>query len=248
MGNEARGLMFAGIGLVAVVLLFVLGAIGSDAPLRNPETGALIGDSPFMNGLIAVIMVVFLVTGAAYGFGAGTMKTSTDIIKAIEKATSGLGSLIFLLFILSQFIAYFNYSNIGTLLAISLADSLKTASIHPLLLLLAFILVVALIDILITGAIAKWALFAPIFVPLLLQLGVVPEAVLSAYRIADSPMNVVTPLNPYFALVVVFVQKYNKNAGVGTLVALMIPYVIGLFAVWTVLFVVWFLLGLPWGL
>ncbi len=248
LGNEARGLMFAGIGLIAVVLLFVLGAIGPDAPLRNPETGALIGDSPLMNGLIAVIMVLFLVTGAAYGFGAGTMKRSTDIIKAIEKATAGLGSLIFLLFILSQFIAYFNYSNIGTILAISMADSLKTASIHPLLLLLAFIVVVAIIDILITGAIAKWALFAPIFVPLLLQLGVVPEAVLSAYRVADSPMNVVTPLNPYFALVVVFVQKYNKDAGVGTVVALMIPYVIGLFAVWTVLFVVWFLLGLPWGL
>ncbi len=248
LGNEARGLMFAGVGLGAVVLLFVLGAIGANAPLRNPETGALIGDSPLMNGLIAVIMVLFLVTGAAYGFGAGTMKRSTDVIKAIEKATSGLGSLIFLLFILSQFIAYFNYSNIGTILAVSMADSLKTASIHPLLLLLAFIVVVAIIDILITGAIAKWALFAPIFVPLLLQLGVLPEAVLSAYRIADSPMNVVTPLNPYFALVVVFVQKYNKDAGVGTVVALMIPYVIGLFAVWTLLFVAWFLLGLPWGL
>jgi len=248
LGNETRGLMFAGFGLLAVIVLLVLGCLGPNAPLRNPNTGALIGDSPLMNGLIAVIMILFLVTGAAYGFGAGTMKKSTDIIKAIEKATSGLGSLIFLLFILSQFIAYFNYSNIGTILAISMADSLKTASIPPLFLLLAFIVVVALIDILITGAIAKWALFAPIFVPLLLQLGVAPESVLSAYRIADSPMNVVTPLNPYFALVVVFMQKYNKDAGVGTVVALMLPYVVGMFAVWTLLFVAWFLLGLPWGL
>lgn len=247
-GHEGRGLAFAAFGLVAVIVLLVVGCLGPNAPLRNPDTGALIGDSPLMNGLIAVIMVLFLVTGAAYGFGAGTIKKSTDIIKAIEKATSGLGSLIFLLFILSQFIAYFNYSNIGTILAISMADGLKTASIPPLLLLLAFIVVVALIDILITGAIAKWALFAPIFVPLLLQLGVAPESVLSAYRIADSPMNVVTPLNPYFALVVVFMQKYHKEAGVGTLVALMIPYVIGLFSVWTLLFVLWFLLGLPWGL
>lgn len=248
LGNESRGLVFAGFGFVAVLVLFALATLGREAPLRNPATGALIGDSPFMNGLIAVIMVVFLVAGAAYGFGAGTLKRSTDVIKAIEKATSGLGSLIFLLFILSQFIAYFNYSNIGTILAISMADALKSASIHPLLLLLAFIVVVALIDILITGAIAKWALFAPIFVPLLLQLGVVPEAVLSAYRIADSPMNVVTPLNPYFALVVVFMQKYNKDAGVGTVVALMLPYVIGLFAMWTLLFVAWYFLGLPWGL
>lgn len=248
LGNESRGLIWAACGLVAVIVLLALGTLGADAPLRNPETGALIGNSPFMNGLIAVIMVLFLVTGAAYGFGAGTMKTSTDVIKAMEKAMAGLGSLILLLFVLSQFIAYFNYSNIGTILAVSMAGALKTASIPPLLLLVAFIVVVAVIDLLITGAIAKWALFAPIFVPLLLQLGVAPEAVLSAYRVADSPMNVITPLNVYFALVVVFAQKYDKNAGVGTLVALMIPYVIGLFTVWTLLFIAWFLLGLPWGL
>ncbi len=248
MGDESRGLKFAGIGLVAVLVLLGFLTIGSGAPLRNPETGALIGNSPFMNGLIAVIMLVFLVTGAAYGFGARTMKNSTDIIKAMEKALAGLGSLILLLFILSQFIAYFNYSNIGTILAVSMADVLKSASIPPLLLLLGFILVVSLIDFLISGAIAKWALFAPIFVPLLVQLGVAPESVLAAYRVADSPINVITPLNAYFALVVVFAQKYDTKAGVGTLVALMIPYVIALYVVWTLLFVVWFLLGIPWGL
>ncbi len=214
--------------------------LGAEAPLRNPDTGALIGNSPFMNGLIAVIMVLFLVAGAAYGFGAGTMKNSTDVIKAMEKAMAGLGSLILLLFILSQFIAYFNYSNIGTILAVSMADVLKSASIPPLVLLLGFIVVVGLIDLLITGAIAKWALFAPIFVPLLLQLGVVPEAALAAYRLADSPMNVITPLNAYFALVVVFAQKYDSKAGVGTIVALMIPYVIAIYAIWTVLFIACF--------
>jgi aminobenzoyl-glutamate transport protein len=114
--------------------------------------------------------------------------------------------------------------------------------------LLGFIVVVSLIDLLISGAIAKWALFAPIFVPLLVQLGVAPESVLAAYRIADSPMNVITPLNAYFALIVVFAQKYDSKAGVGTIVALMIPYVIALYAIWTLLFVAWFLLGIPWGL
>lgn len=247
-GNEARGLMFAAAGLVGVFILMGLLTLGADAPLRNPETGALIGNSPLMNGLIAVIMLVFLVTGAAYGFGAGTMKNTTDVIKAMEKALAGLGSLILLLFILSQFIAYFNYSNIGTIMAVSMADALKSASIPPLALLLGFIVVVSLIDILISGAIAKWALFAPIFVPLLFQLGVAPESVLAAYRVADSPMNVITPLNAYFALIVVFAQKYDAKAGVGTLVALMIPYVIAIYAVWTLLFVAWFLLGLPWGL
>lgn len=247
-GNESRGLKFAAFGLLAVLALFGFLTIGPDAPLRNPETGALIGNSPFMNGLIALIMLVFLVTGAAYGFGAGTMKSSTDVIKAMEKALAGLGSLILLLFILSQFIAYFNYSNIGTILAVSMADVLKSASIPPLALLLGFILVVSIIDILISGAIAKWALFAPIFVPLLFQLGVAPESVLAAYRVADSPMNVVTPLNVYFALIVVFAQKYDSKAGIGTLVALMIPYVVAIYLFWTLLFVAWFLLGLPWGL
>lgn len=248
LGNESRGLKFAAFGLVGVLVALGFLTLGSGAPLRNPETGALIGNSPLMNGLIAVIMVLFWVTGTAYGFGAGTLKSSNDVIKAMEKALAGLGSLIFLLFILSQFIAYFNYSNIGTIMAVSMADVLKTASVPPLILLLGFIVVVAIIDLLITGAIAKWALFAPIFVPLLVQLGVAPESVLAAYRVADSPMNVITPLNAYFALVVVFAQKYDKNAGVGTLVALMIPYVITIFIVWTLFFVAWFLLGLPWGL
>jgi aminobenzoyl-glutamate transport protein len=248
LGDESRGLKFAAFGLLGVLLVLGFLTLGSEAPLRNPETGALIGNSPLMNGLIAVIMVLFLITGAAYGIGAGTIKSSNDIIKAMEKALAGLGSLIFLLFILSQFIAYFNYSNIGTIMAVSMADVLKTANFPPLLLLLGFIVVVSIIDLLITGAIAKWALFAPIFVPLLVQLGVAPESVLAAYRVADSPMNVITPLNAYFALVVVFAQKYDKKAGVGTIVALMIPYVIAIYIVWTLLFVAWFLLGLPWGL
>lgn len=248
LGNESRGLKFAAFGLLGVFVLLAFLTIGPNAALRNPETGALIGNSPLMNGLIAVIMLLFFVTGAAYGFGAGTLKNSTDVIKAIEKAVAGLGSLIFLLFILSQFIAYFNYSNIGTILAVSMADVLKSANVPPLILLLGFIVVVSIIDILITGAIAKWALFAPIFVPLLVQLGVAPEAVLAAYRVADSPMNVVSPLNAYFALVVVFAQKYMPTAGVGTIIALMIPYVVAIYVVWTLLFVAWFLLGLPWGL
>jgi len=246
--EQSRGLRFAAIALVGVLILFAFLTLPAGAALRNPDTGALIGNSPFMNGLIALIMFLFLCTGAAYGFGAGTMKNSTDVIKAIEKAMAGLGSLIFLLFILSQFISYFNYSNIGTILAVKMAGLLQEANFPPLLLLLGFIVVVMLIDVLITGAIAKWALFAPIFVPLLMKLGVAPEAVLAAYRVADSPMNVITPLNAYFALVVIFAQKYEKNAGVGTIVALMLPYVLWISVSWTLLFIAWHLLGLPWGI
>jgi aminobenzoyl-glutamate transport protein len=246
--DESRGLMYAFFGLIAVLAIFAWLTIPADAPLRNPVTHALIGDSPFMNGLIAVIMILFLVTGTAYGIGAKTMKGLTDIIKAMEKALSSLGSLILLLFVISQFVAYFNYSNIGTIMAMKMAAGLSTANIGPLWLLIGFIVVVGIIDLLITGAIAKWAIFAPIFVPLLFKLGVDPEAVLAAYRVADSPINAITPLNAYFALVVTFAQKYDKNAGVGTVVALMLPYVVWMFLLWTLLFAVWQMLGLPWGL
>ncbi len=201
-----------------------------------------------MNGLIAFIASTFFVAGFSYGIGAGTMKKGVDAIKAMEKSVSTLGSLIFLLFIIAQFIAFFNYSNMATILAVSLSNALTGASIGPLPLLLGFIVVVILLDFLITGAIAKWAIFAPIFVPLLMRLGVEPESVLAAYRVADSPINMITPLNAYFALVVTFCQKYDKNAGVGTVVALMLPYVAVLMVLWTLLFVVWQVLGLPWGI
>jgi aminobenzoyl-glutamate transport protein len=246
--EESRGLKYALFALLGTIVVFALLTLPAGAPLRNPETGALIGNSPFMSGLIALIMVVFLATGAAYGIGSGSMKNLTDIIKAIEKALSGLGSLIFLFLIISQFVAYFNYSNMGTILAVKMADVLRDANIGPLWLLIGFIVVVAIVDLLITGAIAKWAIFAPIFVPLLMKLGVAPEAVLAAYRVGDSPINSITPLNAYFALVVVFAQKYDKNAGVGTVVALMLPYVIWILVVWTALFAAWHLAGLPWGL
>lgn len=245
---ESRGLLMAFIGLLVVLGVFALLTLLPNAPLRNPDTGELIGNSPFMNGLIALIMVLFLVTGAAFGFSTGKFKTLTDIIKAMEKAMGGMGGLILLFFVLSQFVAYFNYTNMGTLIAMSLSDLLRSANFPPLLLLIGFIVVVGIIDLLITGAIAKWALFAPVFVPLLINLGVAPESVLAAYRVADSPINSITPLNAYFALVVGFAQKYDKNAGVGTVVSLMLPYVVIMFVVWTGLFVGWHLMGLPWGL
>src|SRR5262249_33648599 len=233
------GLMYAAIGLVVTLVAFGFLTLPSGAPLRNPDTDELIGNSPFMNGLIALIMVIFLVTGAAYGFGAGTMKSLTDVIKAMEKSLASMGGLILLFLILSQFVAYFNFSNMGTILALQLADVLKAANFPPLLLLIGFVVVVAIIDLLLTGASAKWALFAPIFVPLLMNLGVAPEAVLAAYRVGDSPVNSITPLNAYFALIVGFAQRYDKNAGVGTVVSLMLPYVVIILVLWTLLLAGW---------
>ena len=245
---ESRGLRFALYGLIGLLAVFCLLTLPSGAPLRNPDTGELIGNSPFMNGLIALIMLMFLVTGWAYGIGAGTLRTLTEVIAAIEKSIKNLGGTIFLFFVLSQFVAYFTYTNIGTVMALSLSSALQAANIGALPLLIGFIVVVAIIDLLLTGAIAKWAIFAPVFVPLLMKLGVEPEAVLAAYRVGDSPMNAITPLNAYFALVVGFAQKYDTSAGVGTIVSLMLPYVVWIFVLWTLLFAAWQALGLPWGL
>jgi len=246
--QESRGLRFAGFALLGLIVVFCFLTIPSWAPLRNPTTGELIGSSPFMNGLITLIVLLFLVTGWAYGIGAGTLRTLTEVIGAIERSIKNMGGTIFLFFVLSQFVAYFTYTNIGTVMALSLSGILQAANIGALPLLIGFIVVVAIIDLLLTGAIAKWAIFAPVFVPLLMKLGVEPESVLAAYRVGDSPMNAITPLNAYFALVVGFAQKYDKSAGVGTIVSLMLPYVVLIFVLWTALFAVWQALGLPWGL
>jgi aminobenzoyl-glutamate transport protein len=245
---EARGLRYALFGFLGVLAVFALLALPPGAPLRHPQTGALIGNTPFMNGLIVPIMFVFLVTGIAYGAGAGTVKSAGDVIAAMTKAVSGLGGTILLFLVISQFIAYFNYSNIPTLMAVKMADVLKAASIGPLLLLVGFIGVVLILDMVFTAAIAKWAIFAPVFVPLFVTLNMDPAAVLAAYRVGDSGPNAISPLNAYFALVVGFAQKYDKGAGIGTVVALMLPYVIWITLTWTLLFVAWYLLGLPWGL
>jgi aminobenzoyl-glutamate transport protein len=246
--DESRGLRYANYALLGTLVFFALLALPPGAPLRHPETGALVGRSPLMDSLIVVIAAMFGAMGAAYGFGAKTMKTSVDVINAIVKTIAGLSGLIFLLLIISQFLAYFNYTNMATLAAVKLAVVLQNANLPPLLLLIGFVVVVLILDLVITGAIPKWAIFAPIFVPLLMKLNMAPAAVLAAYRVGDSPVNAITPLNAYFAMIVAFAQKYDKDAGVGTVVALMLPYVLIVSVLWILLLAAWYLIGLPWGL
>lgn len=246
--EESRGFKFATVGIVLLLALFAVLTLPSWAPLRNPETGALVGNSPFMNGLIVFITLAFLVAGWCYGAGAGTIKGTVDVVKSMEKAVGTLAGLIFLLFIISQFLAYFTYSNLATLAAVKLGDALEHAGLGALPLLIGFVLVVTILDLIMTGAIPKWAIFAPVFVPLLMRLNVDPSAVLAAYRVGDGPMNAISPLNAYFALIVSFARVYQKDAGVGTVIALMLPYVIAVLAVWIILLAVWQGFGLPWGL
>jgi aminobenzoyl-glutamate transport protein len=149
--------------------------------------------------------------------------------------------------IISQFIAYFNYSNMATVAAVKMGDVLEHANVGSIWLLLAFMAVVAVVSLVLASIIPKWAIFAPIFIPLFMRLHVAPDVVLAAYRVADSPANVVTPLMPYLALVVVFARRYLPDAGVGTIVALMLPYYAALYIFWTLLFVAWYFFGLSFG-
>jgi aminobenzoyl-glutamate transport protein len=197
-------------------------------------------------------MLVFLAIEAAYGSGAKTITSMVDGINAVTKTFAGLSGLVFLLFVISQFLAYFSYSNMATIVAVNMGDALEHANLGTIPLMLGFITVTGIVGMLIVGmlivgAIPKWGLLAPIFVPLFMRLGVAPEAVMAAYRVADSPPNIVTPLMPYFALIVVFAQRYDKNAGVGTVVAMMLPYAVVVSVVWILLFLAWELLGLPYG-
>ena len=246
---EQRGLKYAGRALLAFVL--VIGAL--TAPplpwgiLRNQETGGIMAGSPFMSGLIVLISLLFMFVGYAYGRGAGTIANVTAAIGLIVKTWSNLAGMIFLLFVIANFIAFFNFTNLATVLAVNLADFLQTTALGPVAYIMLFVLVVAIIDIILTGALAKWAILAPVFVPLFMRLGGDPNLVLAAYRVGDSPMNVITPLNVYLAVMVGFAQKYQKDAGIGTIVALMLPYTATLLVLWTLMLIVWFVLGLPLG-
>ncbi len=245
--DESKGLLYAFLALAVFVIGICFLTLPSNAPLRNPETGSLIGNSPFMDSLVFLIMLAFFATGLAYGIGAKTICSAQDTIDAITKTFADLSGLLFLFFVISQFVAYFNYSNMGTILAVQLANLLKDANLNSVTLLLAFIFIASLMSIPVPNILPKWAILAPVFVPLFLKLGIAPDVLLAAYRVSDSPPNVINPLLPHFALVVGFAQRWQKDAGVGTVVAMMLPYAIATFIAWTLLFLAWYLLGLPFG-
>jgi aminobenzoyl-glutamate transport protein len=247
LGDESRGLRFALYGVLASIGVIVLLTAPPGAPLRSPDTGAVIGNTPFMDSLIFLITLIFLVAGICYGWGARTVNTSTGVINAITETFASLAGLIFMLLLISQFIAYFNFSEIPTVVAARMADLLERANIGAIWLLILFILVIALLDIIIPGVVPKWAIFAPIFIPLFYRLGVAPQTVLAAYRVGDSPMNVITPLMVYLPFIVVIAQRYKKDAGLGTVISLMLPYTIITLVVWTAFYAVWYLIGIPFG-
>ena len=244
---EAKGLRWAGLAVLGVLAVIALLTLPPGAPLRNPETGDIIGDSPFMSSLIVMISAAFLAAGIAYGRAVGTIKGSEDVLAMITKSWASLVSLIFLFLLIAQFIAYFDFSNMAQVAAVWLGDILEDLDLGDLWLLLGVILVTLIVDFIMPAKIAKWAILAPIFVPLMLRLGIEPQTVLAAYRTGDSPVNVLTPLMPYFALMVVFAARYQRDAGIGTVIALMLPYALIVTVASTLFFIAWYLLGIPLG-
>ena len=214
--------------------------------LRDPQTHSLL-HSPFMDGIIFFMMLLFLLPGLAYGIGAGTLKDSRDAVALVNKSISGLAGFMVLIFFAAQFTACFNYSNLGTIISVKGADFLQSVGLTGLPLIVCFILLTAGINIFIAVDSAKWAIMAPIFVPMFMRLGLSPELTQAAYRIGDSSTNIIAPLMPFFVLTVAFFQKYDKDAGIGSVISTMLPYSGAFLLGWIVMFTVWYLTGLPLG-
>lgn len=244
--NEKRGMRFAGITALVYVLFIASLVAPTNGLLRNPETHSFLS-SPFMSGIIFFMMLLFLLPGLAYGIGAGSIKNDKDMIALMNKTISGLSSFMVLIFFAAQFTACFNYSNLGTIISVSGADFLKSVGFTGLPLIICFIVLTAFINIFIAVDSTKWAIMAPIFVPMFMRLGLSPELTQCAYRIGDSATNIIAPLMPFFVLTVAFFQKYDKKAGIGSVISTMLPYSICFLLGWLVMFSVWYLLGLPLG-
>lgn len=244
---DARGLRYALFGFLGVLALIVLLTAPSGAPLRDPESGAILGTTPFMDSLLFLITLTLLVSGVAYGLGAGTVTSANDVIAAITKTFNGLGGLIFMLLMIAQFIAHFNYSRLPDYIGVQLAGLLEKADVSALFLLVMFILVIFLLDFIIPGAVPAWAIFAPIFIPVFFRLDVTPQTLLAAYRIGDSPVNTLTPLMVYFPFIVTVAQRYKSDSGIGSVIALMIPFAVIMGIIWIIFFILWFVLGIPLG-
>lgn len=248
---EVQSLHPAGAKAVALWTLLVL-AIGLWGLL--PEQGFLRGadgsllKSPLLSGIVVVVALYFGVAGLLYGRLSGVWKKADESVAALEDTLRTLAGYLVLMFFAAQFVAYFKWSQLGELLAISGAAGLRALELSPVLLLLGFVLLTALVDLFVGSASAKWALMAPVFVPMFLLAGIEPAATQAAYRVGDSAANIVTPLMPYFAMVVAFAQRWQKEAGIGTLMALMLPYSLALLLVWTTFLGIWLALGWPLGL
>jgi aminobenzoyl-glutamate transport protein len=216
------------------------------APLRDPDTGSLV-PSPFLRGLVPILFFLFAIPGYFFGKATGTIKKSADVLRFMEHGMKELSGYIVLMLVVAQFINLFNWSHLDSILAITGAQFLKTSGLTGPFMFTLFITIVAAINIFMGSGSAKWAIFAPIFIPMLAQLDYSPAFVQLMYRVGDSITNAISPIYPYFPLLLGWVHKYNKNLGIGTIISLLLPYAIVLFVMWVALLFIWFGFDLPIG-
>jgi aminobenzoyl-glutamate transport protein len=245
---EKRGLLWAFVATLFFVAGLVLATVPEGGWLRVPgESDTLKALAPFLGSIVALIFIGGALIGIAYGVGAGTIKSDTDVIKGMSASMGTLASYLVLVFFAAQFVALFNWTNLGLIFAVEGAEVLKSLGLPKIPLLLGFILLTATVNLAMGSASAKWALMAPVFVPMFMLLGYSPEVTQTAYRVGDSVTNIISPMMSYFAIVIAFLQRYEPKAGIGTVVATMIPYSITFLIGWSALFALWIAFGLPLG-
>lgn len=243
---EKKGLAWAGVS--------VLVASAAAALLVLPEWGPLRGDgdmpiirSPFMDSLVPIITILFFIPGLVYGRVTKEIRSDKDVANMMSATMASMGTFIVLSFTAGQFVAFFAESNMGLILGVYGAEFLQKIQLTGIPLLILFVLIAAFINIFIGSASAKWAMMAPVFVPIMMNLGYSPELTQMAYRVADSSTNIISPLMTYFAIIIAFAQKYDRKMGIGTLVAVMFPYSMVFLVVWTITLIVWMLFGIDLG-
>ncbi len=246
---EKRGLLYTAVFALVAVATFVVGIVPENGFLRNPAYPDLMMRALPFSYLVPFLFVLGFGSGLAYGFGAKTIKSDRDIVGAMNDAMGTLGAYLVLAFFAAQFIAYFNWTNLGLIFAVKGAGALRALGLDdwPIPMMIGLVILAAIINMLVGSASAKWALIAPIFVPMFMLLGFSPELVQAAYRVGDSVTNVITPLMAYFPLIITFARKYDDGMGMGTIIATMLPYSFAFMLAWTLLLIIWMLTGLPLG-
>ena len=243
--EERKGLLMALLTLIAIIFITIIGIIHENGFFRGSDGGML--SSPLIRGVVAMLFITAGTMGLVYGFTTGTFKSDTDVMKGMAASMKTLATYLVLVFFAAQFVAYFKWSNLGIILAVKGANLLMSADIGLIPLMILFILLAASINMLMGSASAKWAILAPIFIPMFMIMGYSPELSQVVYRIGDSVTNVISPMMSFFALIIAFVQKYDPKAGIGTIIATMVPYSIAFLIFWILLLVVWLTLGIPLG-
>ncbi|MFS0824535.1 AbgT family transporter [Bacillus sp. 1P02SD] len=245
--EESRGLKWAGISTALFLIVLLALIIPENGILRNPETGSIIDGSPLISGIVPILTIFFFIPGFFYGLGAKTITSSKDFGEMLGKSMSTMGPYIVLVFFAAQLLSFFSASNLGPIIAIKGANFLNDIGITGVPLIIMFILFVAFVNLLIGSASAKWAILAPIFVPMFMYLDYHPAFTQAIYRVGDSITNPITPMLPYLVLLLSFAKKYDKNIGLGTLISALFPYTVFFGIFWIIIAVVWYLVGLPVG-